>query len=220
MPSAVIFDIDGTLIDSVDLHALAWHEAFRQFGHDVSFEAARSQIGEGGDKLLPVFLTDEEVRDHGKALEAWRSEHFKSRYLPMVRSFSAVPDLIHVLRKRGLKIAIASSARKEELEVYLRIAEIARLVDVTVSSEDVSESKPAPDVFEVAVQQLKVAPADAVAVGDSPYDAQAACKIGIKAVGVLSGGFPENALKDAGCVAIYPGVAALLACLDTSPLVR
>jgi HAD superfamily hydrolase (TIGR01509 family) len=220
MPSAVIFDIDGTLIDSVDLHALAWHEAFRQFGHDVSFEAARSQIGEGGDKLLPVFLTDEEVRDHGKALEVWRSEHFKSRYLPMVRSFSAVPDLIHVLRKRGLKIAIASSAKKEELEVYLRIAEIARLVDVTISSEDVSESKPAPDVFEVAVQQLKVAPADAVAVGDSPYDAQGACKIGIKAVGVLSGGFPESALKDAGCVAIYPGVAALLACLDTSPLVR
>jgi HAD superfamily hydrolase (TIGR01509 family) len=220
MPSAVIFDIDGTLIDSVDLHALAWHEAFRQFGHDVSFEAARSQIGEGGDKLLPVFLTDDEVRDHGDALEAWRSEHFKRRYLPMVRSFSAVPDLIHVLRKRGLKIAIASSAKKEELEVYLRIAEIAGLVDVTISSEDVSESKPAPDVFEVAVQQLKVAPADAVAVGDSPYDAQGACKIGIKAVGVLSGGFPESALKDAGCVAIYPGVAALLSCLDTSPLVR
>lgn len=220
MPSAIIFDIDGTLIDSVDLHALAWHEAFQQFGHDVSFEAARSQIGAGGDKLLPVFLTDEQVRDHGKALEDWRSEHFKSRYLPMVRSFSAVPDLMRALRKRGRKVAIASSAKKEELEAYLRIAEIAGLVDVKISSEDVSESKPAPDVFEVAVQQLKVAAADAVTVGDSPYDAQAACKIGITAVGVLSGGFPEDALKDAGCIAIYPGIGALLAGLDTSPLAR
>lgn len=220
MPSAIIFDIDGTLIDSVDLHALAWHDAFRRFSHDVSFEAARSKIGEGGDKLLPVFLTEEQVRDQGKALEAWRGEHFKSRYLPMVHAFSAVPDLVRTLRERGLKIAVASSAKKEELEVYLRIAEIDAMVDVKISSDDVSESKPAPDVFEVAIQQLNVAPADAVAVGDSPYDAQAACKIGIMAVGLLSGGFPENALKEAGCVAIYPGIAALLACLDASPLVR
>lgn len=191
MPSPIIFDIDGTLIDSVDLHALAWHEAFQQFGHDVSFEAARSQIGAGGDKLLPVFLTDEQVRDHGKAMEAWRSEHFKSRYLPMVRSFSAVPDLMHALRKRGLKVAIASSAKKEELEIYLRVAEIAGLVDVKISSEDVNKSKPAPDVFEVAVQKLEVAPADAVAVGDAPYDAQAACNIGIQAVGVCQAVSPR-----------------------------
>ena len=220
MPSAIIFDIDGTLIDSVDLHALAWHDAFKHFGHDVSFEAARSQIGKGGDQLLPAFLRDEQLRDHGKELEAWRGAHFKREYLPLVRPFSAVPELLQALRKRGSKIAIASSAKKDELKVYIDIAGIGELIDETVSSEDVGQSKPAPDVFEVAVQRLKVAPADAVAIGDTPYDAQAALKIGLKTVGVLSGGFTEDSLKEAGCAAVYPGPAALLACLDASPLVR
>jgi beta-phosphoglucomutase-like phosphatase (HAD superfamily) len=220
MPSAIIFDIDGTLIDSVDLHALAWHDAFIHFGHKVEVEQARSQIGKGGDKLLPVFLTPQEVYNHGKELEVWRSQHFKSRYLPMVRAFSAVPELLCALRERGLKLAVASSAKKDELQAYLEIAEISGLIDELVSSEDVSESKPAPDVFEVAIQRLHVAPADAVAIGDSPYDAQAAGKLGMTAVGVLSGGFTGKALKDAGCVAVYPGPAALLACLLASPLVK
>ncbi|MBT2794287.1 HAD family hydrolase [Paraburkholderia strydomiana] len=190
------------------------------FGHEVSFEEARSQIGKGGDKVLPVFLTDEQIRSHGKELEAWRGKHFKSQYLPMVRPFSAVPELLRALRERGLKIAIASSAKKEELEVYIGIAGVGELIDERVSSEDVGESKPAPDVFEVAVQRLNVAPADAVAIGDSPYDTQAASKLGVKAVGVLSGCFTEKALKGAGCVAVYPGPAALPACLDASPLVK
>jgi len=220
MPSAIIFDIDGTLIDSVDLHALAWHDAFEHFGHDVRFEEARRQIGKGGDKVLRVFLTDEQIRSHGKELEAWRGKHFKSHYLPMVRPFSAVPELLRALRERGLKIAIASSAKKEELEVYIGIAGVEQLIDERVSSEDVGESKPAPDVFEVAVQRLNVAPADAVAIGDSPYDAQAASKLGVKPIGVLSGCFAEKALKEAGCVAVYPGPAALLVCLDASPLVK
>ena len=85
MPKAAIFDLDGTLLDSVDLHALAWHEAMTEFGHDVSFEQARGQIGKGGDKLIPVFLTEEARRDHGKELDAWRSENFKARYLPLIR---------------------------------------------------------------------------------------------------------------------------------------
>jgi phosphoglycolate phosphatase-like HAD superfamily hydrolase len=91
LPKAAIFDLDGTLLDSVDLHALAWHEAMVKFGHDVSFEQARSQIGKGGDKLIPEFLSAEEQRDHGKELEEWRGERFKTEYLPLVRPFSAVP---------------------------------------------------------------------------------------------------------------------------------
>jgi phosphoglycolate phosphatase-like HAD superfamily hydrolase len=87
---AAIFDVDGTLVDSVDLHARAWQEAFAHFGHEVTFELARSQIGKGGDKLIPVFLSDAEQQDHGEALEKWRGEHFRSHYLPMVRPFSCV----------------------------------------------------------------------------------------------------------------------------------
>ena len=94
MPKAAIFDLDGTLLDSVDLHVLAWHEAMTKFGHDVSFEQARGQIGKGGDKLIPVFLSDDDQQDHGKEMEEWRGKRFKSEYLPLVRPFSAVPDLL------------------------------------------------------------------------------------------------------------------------------
>ncbi|SAK73248.1 HAD family hydrolase [Caballeronia pedi] len=218
MPHAAIFDIDGTLIDSVDLHALAWHEAFAHFGHEVSFEQARSQIGKGGDKLMPVFLSDAQLRDHGKQLESWRGTHFKANYLSMVRPFAAVPELLKKLREAGVKLAVASSAKKDELEVYLKIAAIADLLDVTVSSEDVEQSKPAPDVFKVALQKLEVSPDGAIVIGDSPYDAQAASKTGLHTIGLLSGAFPEQSLRDAGCVAVYPGPAGLLANLARSPL--
>src|ERR1044071_3684294 len=137
MPKAAIFDMDGTLLDSVDLHALAWHEAMVRFGHDVSFEQARSQIGKGGDKLIPVFLSEDEQRDHGKELDAWRSEHFKAKYLSLIRPFSAVPDLLQLSRNAGLKLAIASSAKKDEIEKYLEIAGIRDMIDESVSSEDV-----------------------------------------------------------------------------------
>src|SRR5579862_721659 len=122
MPRAAIFDIDGTLVDSVDLHALAWHEAFAHFGHDVSVDQARGQIGKGGDNLLPAFLSDDQIQDHGKQLEAWRGKHFKANYLPMVRPFAAVPELLQKLSDQGLKLAVASSAKKDELELYLDIA--------------------------------------------------------------------------------------------------
>jgi phosphoglycolate phosphatase-like HAD superfamily hydrolase len=94
MLKAAIFDVDGTLLDPVDLHALAWHEAMVKFGHDVSFEQARSQIGKGGDKLIPHFLTADAQRDHGRQMEEWRGKRFKSEYLPLARPFSAVPDLL------------------------------------------------------------------------------------------------------------------------------
>src|ERR1044071_3792929 len=140
MPKAAIFDVDGTLLDSVDLHALAWHEAMTKFGHDISFEQARSQIGKGGDKLIPHFLSAEAQQDHGKELEQWRGKRFKSAYLPLVRPFSAVPDLLKRARDTGLRIAVASSAKKDELDRYLDIAQIAGQVDVTTSSDDVEQS--------------------------------------------------------------------------------
>ncbi len=218
MPQAAIFDIDGTLVDSVDLHAAAWQDALVKFGHHVSFEQARTQIGKGGDKLIPVFLSEAEQADHGEAMEEWRGKHFKSTYLPMVRPFSAVPDLMRRLRAAGTKVAVASSAKQSELEVYLGIARIEDLIDAATSSEDAKESKPAPDIFQVALQKLGIAGADAVAIGDTPYDAEAAGKAGIRTIGVLCGGFTEAALRDGGCIAVYPGIGALLVGFDRSPL--
>ncbi len=218
MPKAAIFDLDGTLLDSVDLHALAWQEAMLKFGHEVRFEQVRSQIGKGGDKLIPVFLSADEQRGHGKELEEWRGNRFKTEYLPLVRPFSAVPDLLRRVRDAGLQIAVASSAKKGEVEKYLDIACIADLVDLKTSSDDVEESKPAPDIFEIVLKKLKIEAADAVAIGDTPYDAEAAGKAGIATIGVLCGGFAESSLWQAGCVELYPGPPALLACFERSVL--
>ena len=220
LPKAAIFDLDGTLLDSVDLHALAWREALLEFGHEVSFEKVRGQIGKGGDKLIPVFLSVDEQRDHGKELEEWRGKHFKSEYLPLVRPFSAVPDLLQRARAAGVRIGVASSAKKDEVDKYLDIADITDLIDVTTSSDDVDESKPAPDIFEIVLKKLRIDGADAVAIGDTPYDAEAAGKAGVRTIGVLCGGFTEDELRNAGCAEVYPGPAALLACFERSLLCR
>jgi HAD superfamily hydrolase (TIGR01549 family) len=220
LPKAAIFDLDGTLLDSVDLHALAWHEAMVRFGHDVSFEQARRQIGKGGDKLIPVFLSADEQREHGKELEEWRGNRFKTQYLPLVRPFSAVPDLLRRVRDGGSQIAIASSAKKDELDKYLDIARITDLVDLTTSSDDAKESKPAPDIFEIVLKRLKIEGTDAVAIGDTPYDAAAAGKAKIATIGVLCGGFTESSLRQGGCVEIYPAPASLFARFNDSLLAR
>ena len=220
MPKAAIFDVDGTLLDSVDLHALAWHEAMVKFGHDVGFEQVRGQIGKGGDKLIPHFLSEDAQRDHGREMEEWRGHRFKSEYLPLVRPFSAVPDLLRRVKDARMRIAVASSAKKDELDKYLDIASIADLIDVTTCSDDVEESKPAPDIFEAVLKKLGVQGRDAVAIGDTPYDAEAAGKAKIATVGVLCGGFTQNSLRQAGCVQVYPGPAALLACFGDSLLAR
>jgi HAD superfamily hydrolase (TIGR01509 family) len=137
-----------------------------------------------------------------------------------VRPFSAVPELLRRVRQGGLQIAIASSAKKDEIEKYLDIARIKDLVDLTTSSDDAEESKPSPDIFEIVLNKLKIDGDDAVAIGDTPYDAEAAGKASIATIGVLSGGFTESSLRRAGCIEIYPGPAALFACLANSLLSR
>jgi len=216
MLKAIIFDLDGTLIDSVDLHAAAWHDAFEEFGHHVSFEEVRSQIGKGGDKLIPHFLSVEDQKRHGSELESWRGNRFRDQYLPLIRPFSAVPELLMKTRDAGLQVAIASSAKQGELKRYLDIARIADLVDVEISAEDVAESKPSPDMFQIVLEKLAIKYDEAIVVGDTPYDAEAARKANIPMVGVLSGGFTEMNLKEAGCNVVYPGPSTLFACFETA----
>jgi phosphoglycolate phosphatase-like HAD superfamily hydrolase len=216
---AVIFDIDGTLVDSVDLHARAWQEAFEHFGKRFPFEKVRYQIGKGGDQLLPVFLSEAEIEEFGDELTEYRGDLFKREYLPRVVAFPSVRALFERILRDGKRIALASSAKKDELSEYKRIANIEDLVEDETSADDAEKSKPHPDIFEAALSQLgDVRASEAVVVGDTPYDAEAAGKAGLRTVGVLSGGFPEEDLRAAGCVRVYKDPAELLANYDSSPL--
>jgi HAD superfamily hydrolase (TIGR01509 family) len=219
MIRAVIFDVDGTLVDSVDLHAEAWHRAFLQFGYQIPIAEIRSQIGKGGDKLMPVFLPREELEKKGKQIEKFRADLFKKEYMPRVRSFPRVRELFEKIRSEGQKIALATSSKKDQLKALKKIAHIEDLVDCESSADDIDSSKPDPDVFHATLDCLQpITPNECIAVGDTPYDASAAQKAGIPCAGVLCGGFPKEDLRAAGCIAIYRDPADLLANYENSPL--
>ncbi len=221
MVKAVIFDVDGTLIDSVSLHARAWQEAFSHFGVTVGFDEVRSQIGKGGDQLLPVFLPKERVQREGEKIEKYRSSLFKEKYMPQVTAFAGVRELFRRVEADGKRIALASSAKADELEVYKQIARIDDLLDTETSSADAEKSKPEPDIFLAALHHLNgLEPADAIVIGDSPWDAEAARKAGMRCIGVRSGGFPDDALRQAGCTEIYHDPVHLLAEYERSLIVK
>src|SRR4051794_29351708 len=211
MIKAVIFDVDGTLNDSVDLHAEAWQRAFAQFGHEIPYEEVRRQIGKGGDQLMPVFLSEQELREKGEELEKWRGDLYKREYMHRVRPFPRVRELLLRLKNEGKQIALASSAKDDEVKYYKEVAEISDLVDARTSSDDAEKSKPHPDIFQAALARLDgVKAEEAIVIGDTPYDAQAAGKAGIATIGLLCGGFSEESLRAAGCVGIYLAPADLL----------
>jgi HAD superfamily hydrolase (TIGR01549 family) len=217
MIKAVIFDIDGTLVDSVDLHARAWQETFKHFGKEIVYEKVRHQIGKGGDQLMPVFFSKQELDEFGEEMEKYRGELFKREYLPQVRAFASVRELFLKIRDDGKRLALASSAKEEELAAYKKIAHIEDLIEEETSADDADKSKPHPDIFEAALERLgNIEVHEAVVVGDTPYDAEAAGKINLRTLGVLCGGFPEGELKAAGCVQIYKDPADLLARYEDS----
>src|SRR3712207_2457307 len=173
MPKAVIFDVDGTLIDTVDLHAAAWVETFRRYGREVSHDEVRGQIGKGGDQLMPVFLPADLIERQGEEIEAFRKELFKRDYLPRARPFPGVRPLFERIRAAGQHIVLASSGKADEVEHYKKLADIADLIDDATSSDDAERSKPYPDIFQAALGRIApIGPEDAVVVGDTPYDAE------------------------------------------------
>lgn len=221
MSEAVIFDVDGTLVDSVDLHAKAWVDAFHDYGHEVRFEEVRRQIGKGGDQLMPVFLSEDEIEIKGDELEEHRGKILKERYLPHITAFPCARELLQRLQADGKRIALASSAKEEELATYKKIAQIEDLIDEETSSDDAESSKPHPDIFQAAMKRLgDISLEQVIVVGDTPYDAEAAAKAGLRTIGLLCGGWSENNLKKAGCIAVYKDPADLLARYADSPLVK
>ncbi len=221
MIKTVIFDVDGTLVDTVDMHAEAWQRALKEYGKEVEFAAVRTQIGKGGDQLLPVFLSREELDQFGEELEKRRGEIFKQEYLPKTKAFPRVRDLVERIQQDGKRVVLASSAKQDELDHFKKVTNIADLLEGETSADDAEKSKPEPDIFLAAIKEGgNPEPREAIVVGDTPYDAIAAAKANLKTIGVLCGGFPEQGLKDAGCVVIYKDPADLLARYEESPIVK
>jgi HAD superfamily hydrolase (TIGR01509 family) len=209
---AFIFDIDGTLIDSVDYHAEAWVKAFDKFGRKIKFYEARRQVGKGGDQFLPEFLLKKEIKEFGKDLEDERGKIFKRDFLSGIKPFPQVRELFERIRADGRRVVLASSAKADELEVYKKIARIEDLIESETSADDAEKSKPEPDIFQAALEKLgKINKKNVVVVGDTAYDAEAAAKINLKTIGVLTGGWTANELRSAGCQEVYRDAADIFA---------
>lgn len=215
---AIFFDIDGTLIDSNDLHVLAWEEAFKGVGFSFDRQLIHDQIGKGTDMLVPSLLPDL-CKEAQEAIGTAHGAIFKAKFLDRARPFAGAHDLLAHAHACGQQVALASSAAKADLDHYLDLLSARDLAGHTVTSEDVEKTKPAPDIFSVALEKLEgITPEEVLVVGDTPYDIEAASKIGIASIALRSGKFPDAVLRGAGAIALYDDVAALLADYRNSPL--
>jgi HAD superfamily hydrolase (TIGR01549 family) len=218
MIRAVIFDLDGTLVDSNELHVESWDRVFRHFGKQFPLDALRRQIGKGSDQYLPEFLTDREIQRFGKELDEYRSELFTKEYLPRVKPFPKVRELFERIKRDGKQVALATSSKKSESKIYKELLHIEDLIDAETNADDADKSKPCPDIFEAALRKLDGPPSsEVIVVGDTVYDVEAARKVGLATIGLLCGGSSERRLREAGAIAIYRDPADLLNRYDTSP---
>lgn len=218
MLKAVILDVDGTLVDSNRAHAESWADVFRAYGFAVTADQIVPLIGMGGDQLMPAAIGVDQETPLGKAINARRKQIFMERYLPTVRPLPGARRLLERMRERSLRLVVATSAEAEELGCLLEVAGVADLLDATTDAKGVPHSKPAPDIVEKALERAGVAPGEAVMLGDTPYDLEAAGRAGVPMIGVRSGGYDAAGLK--GVIALYCDPQDLWEHFDASPLGR
>jgi HAD superfamily hydrolase (TIGR01509 family) len=220
MPDVLLTDIDGTLVDSNALHGEAWRRAFEHFGIQVGLDEAWRQIGKGGDKVIALFVPEAIRKQLEKPVKDLRKEIFHRDYMPRMVAFPQAGDLLRRVRSVGMKIALATSSEKEDLAVYGKLVGMDDLVDEASSSSDANASKPDPDIFAAALKKVNMQPQQAIALGDTPWDAEAAGKLGIPVIGLTSGGWKADDLRAAGCVEVWQDPADLLLHFDESALRR
>ena len=220
MVEALLCDIDGTLVQSNWLHAEAWQKAFAGMEIHLEVEDLRRQIGKGGDELIPVFVPWWKREGVTEPLKAYRKFLFQHDFLPRVEALPKVRDFLIRLKAAGIRVALASSSQKDDLETFKRIAHMEDLIDEQTSADDADRSKPHPDIFAAALKKLGLSPAKCIALGDTPYDAESAGKAGVRTIGVMTGGWSREELLAAGCVEVYESVAELLERFEASALAR
>jgi HAD superfamily hydrolase (TIGR01509 family) len=212
MTTAVLFDVDGTLVDTNYLHVVAWWHAFRAFGHDVSMTDVHRTVGQGSERLVESLL--------GRADDGIAGAHsdFYSAHFYELRAFPDAGDLMRACKKAGHRVVLATSASEKEAKHLTDAIGADDAIDAVTTKDDAHSSKPAPDIVETALRKAGVAPSDAVFVGDTVWDVEAAARAGLPCLGVLSGGISEGELRDAGAITVHRDVAHLLTELDASPI--
>jgi phosphoglycolate phosphatase-like HAD superfamily hydrolase len=219
MIDTVIFDVDGTLVDTNYLHAVTWWEAFRQHDHQVPMARIHRAIGMGSDKLLDHLLPEDRDRT---ADDGIRDAHrcLYGQYWTRLDAFEGAAELLRACASRGQKVLLASSASEPEMKALRAALDAEDAITAATSSDDAEESKPAPDIVEVALDRAGVSPGQAVFVGDTVWDVKACEKAGVPCIAVLTGGISHHELTEAGAVAVYDSVADLLRRLDGSLIAR
>jgi phosphoglycolate phosphatase-like HAD superfamily hydrolase len=214
--AGLLVDIDGTLVDSNDAHALAWVDAFASHGRNVPFERVRPLIGMGGDKLLAEVASLSESSAEGSAISDARKRIFKSEYMARLKPTRGGKRFTQWLIDAPFTVVIATSARKDEVRDLLSVCGGEAFLDSATTSDDADHSKPDPDIVVAALHKAQV-PADRVLmIGDTPYDIEAATRAGVGTVAFRCGGWSDEDLR--GALAIYDDPADLLDHLDHSPL--
>jgi HAD superfamily hydrolase (TIGR01509 family) len=213
--TAAILDIDGTLVDTNYHHAVAWFRAFRQHGHVVPLWRIHRHIGMGGDKLISALLSDEVEERDGDDIRAAEKALYLT-FIEEVEPLRGARALMEDLRDRGSQIVLASSAKEDEVDHYLDLLDARSLADGWTTSADVEATKPSPDLVLAAIEKL--GSKDAIMIGDSTWDCEAAEAAGIKSIAVLTGGFSSEELRAAGASEVYESIEELRQKLDESPL--
>jgi HAD superfamily hydrolase (TIGR01509 family) len=214
----VIFDIDGTLVDSNDAHAESWVDTFAEAGYDVPFDVVRPLIGMGGDKLLPKAAHIKADSEEGKKLTKRRTEIFREKYLPHLKALPGSRALVLRVRKEGLTPVVATSAKDKELKDLLKAAEVNGLMDEKATASDAKRSKPDPDIVRAAIDESGISRDKLVMIGDTPYDVEAASRAGVRIIAFRSGGWTDDQLK--GAAEFYDGPQDLLDHYESSLLGR
>jgi phosphoglycolate phosphatase-like HAD superfamily hydrolase len=212
----VIFDVDGTIVDSNAAHARAWTDALAESGREIPYDRVRMLIGMGADNLLPTLLGISKESDEGSRLASRASEIFNDAYLESVRPFPRVRELIEKILSEKYKAVVASSANEDALGNLLEIGGVSDLLELRVSATDVHRSKPEPDCVVAALRKADTLAGRAVMIGDTPYDVAAALRADVQIIGLRSGGWDTAQL--AGAIAVYDDPSALLSGFAKSPL--